>query len=110
MENSEQFGKRLKSIRIQRELSQEELAFKCNMQQSHIGQIERGQKNPTLDTLIKISNGLNISLTELLDFDTNVKNENTNKTINKINAYLVALSSKQQEQILAIIKTFVDFK
>ena len=51
MTKSNDFGKKLKSIRTSRHLSQEELAFQCNMQASHIGQIERGQKNPTLDTL-----------------------------------------------------------
>lgn len=108
MEESNQFGRKLKKIRLNRNLSQEELAFQCNMQASHIGQLERGQKNPTLDTLKKISSGLDMSLSELLSFDDSDKQENCNKTVNKINAYLNKLTPKQQEQVLAIIKTFIE--
>lgn len=106
MERSNQFGIRLKALRIQRNLSQEELAFQCNMQASHIGQLERGQKNPTLETLQKISNGLDIPLTELLDFDAKTDHHKTNTVINKINAHLAILTLKQQEHVLAIVKTF----
>lgn len=106
MEKSNQFGKKLKKIRQNRKLSQEELAFQCNMQASHIGQLERGQKSPTLDTLKKISDGLDMPLTELLNFDEDDKQDNINITINKINAYLNKLTPKQQKQVLAIIKTF----
>lgn len=108
MESSITFGARLKKLRQEKKLSQEELAFQCNMQASHIGQLERGQKNPTLDTLIKIANGFEITLPELLDFDEKPQNKNQNPTVNKINAYLSALTEKQQKQVLAIIKTFLD--
>lgn len=110
MKNTNEFGKRLKKIRISRNLSQEELAFQCNMQASHIGQIERGQKNPTLDTLIKISNGLNMPLTELLDFETDLEDQEQIKNLKQINAYLEILNPKQQEHILAIIKTFIPYR
>ena len=106
MNKSNEFGKKLKAIRTSRHLSQEELAFQCNMQASHIGQIERGQKKPTLDTLQKISKGLNIPLTELLNFNTEPNLESTNSTIIRINAYLASLSPRQQEHVLAIVKTF----
>ncbi|MEE0859151.1 MAG: helix-turn-helix transcriptional regulator [Acutalibacteraceae bacterium] len=109
MKNTNEFGARLKNIRQQRNLSQEELAFQCNMQASHIGQIERGQKNPTLDTLIKISNGLDMPLTELLDFETSIQNQEKLKNIKQINAYLTILTPKQQEHILAIVKTFIEY-
>lgn len=108
MNENNEFGTRLKSIRINKKLSQEELAFMCNMQASHIGQIERGQKNPTLDTLIKISNGLDIPLPKLLDFENGIDNKEQNIYINKINACLRKLDEKEQAHILAIVKTFID--
>lgn len=109
MNKSNKFGKKLKTIRTQRHLSQEELAFQCNMQASHIGQIERGQKNPTLETLEKISKGLDIPLTELLNFSSEPNLESKNSTIMKIDAYLASLSPRQQEHVLAIVKTFRNF-
>lgn len=107
MESTHSFGIKLKNIRNQMKLSQEELAFQCNMQASHIGQLERGQKNPTLDTLIKISKGLKMPLTELLDFEIDI-DKSESETVNKINAYLKKLTPKQQEQVLEIIKILID--
>lgn len=110
MEKSNKFGAKLKALRLERELSQEELAFQCNMQASHIGQLERGQKNPTLDTMAKIARGLDMSLPELLTFDSEKNGREYNKVVGKINAYLAVLNPKQQEQVLAIIKTFIDYR
>ncbi len=60
------FGKLLKDLRKRKEISQEELAFRSNLNRTYIGMIERGEKNITLYNLYKISNGLGISLKELL--------------------------------------------
>ena len=109
MKNYE-FGDRLKKLRLQRGLSQEELAFRCNMQASHIGQIERKQKNPTFDTLIKIANGFDMPLIELLDFEPNEIDDEKQENIRQINVYLKKLNPKQQRHILAIVKTFIDYE
>ena len=105
-----EFGKHLRELRFQKGLSQEELAFECDMQPSHIGQLERGLKNPTLDTLVKIANGLKMPLPELIDLTVEIQRQEQNITINRINAYLSALTQKEQEQILAIVKTFIDYQ
>ncbi len=42
-------------------LSQEELAEKCECHPTYIGQVERGEKNATLESINKIAVGLNIS-------------------------------------------------
>ncbi|MBD5422212.1 MAG: helix-turn-helix transcriptional regulator [Bacteroides sp.] len=62
------FGKRLSDLRKATGLSQEAFAFKCGMDRTYIGIIERGEKSPTLNTLNKIANGLNITLSHLMDF------------------------------------------
>lgn len=63
----DQFGKRLRSLRKASKLSQAELAerAKCNI--SFIGSIERGQKTPTLPTIAKIADGLDLHITKLFD-------------------------------------------
>ncbi|WP_235904668.1 helix-turn-helix domain-containing protein [Patiriisocius marinus] len=53
--------------RIKR-LSQEELAFDCNIAISQIGRIERGEVNTTLSTLYTIPLALEITVPELLEF------------------------------------------
>lgn len=57
---------RLKKLREKFGLSQAELADKAGISQPFIGAIESGRKSPTLRTLEKIANAMNISVLELL--------------------------------------------
>lgn len=65
----ENFGKRVAFLRKERHLSQEALALDCNLNRTYIGDIERGEKCPSLVTISKIANGLGISVKELLDYE-----------------------------------------
>ena len=58
-------GKRIRKLRDERETNQEELARLCGFHRSHMGQIERGESNLTLSTLIAVSKGLKVSLAKL---------------------------------------------
>ena len=60
------FGKKVAEIRKNQHLSQEELADRCELHRTYIGAIERGEKSPTLNTIEKIANGLNVKIHELL--------------------------------------------
>lgn len=107
MNLSKEFGIRLKKYRLMLSLSQEELAYRCGMQPSHIGQLERGVKSPTLNTLNKISKGLNIALSELVNLDSQLHMPNDyDEPTNKILAAMQGLALDQKEQILQIVKTF----
>ena len=60
-----QFGKRVKYLRKKKKISQEELAFRCQINTKYLSDIERGQRNPTLKIIEKISIGLGIRIDEL---------------------------------------------
>jgi len=60
-------GKRIQQIRKNAGLTQERLAEKAWMHSKYIGQIERGEINTTLETLIKIAVALNMPISELLN-------------------------------------------
>jgi DNA-binding XRE family transcriptional regulator len=62
------FGAQLKTLRIKKKITQEELAFQSNLSLSQIDRIETGKINPTLCTLQKISETLNIKMKDLVDF------------------------------------------
>ena len=62
-----EFGNRIRSLRKEQGLSQEELGFKSNLHRTYIGMIERGEKNITLVNIKKIADALNIRLTDLFD-------------------------------------------
>ena len=71
MENHEQelLIQLTKKIKIQRNklnISQEKLAEKCNFDRTYISLLERAKRNPSYLSLIKLSDGLEIDLIELL--------------------------------------------
>lgn len=59
-------GRRIREERHRLNLTQEKLSETINVSTTYIGQIERGERCPTLDTLIKISNSLGVSIDYLL--------------------------------------------
>ena len=59
-------GLRIRELRNERHMSQEELAFKAGISAAHLGQIERALKNPTVDTVDKIAGALGVPITALL--------------------------------------------
>jgi len=62
-----EFGKRIRALRKEQGLSQEELGFKSDLHRTYIGMIERGEKNITLANIEKIADALEIRLTDLFD-------------------------------------------
>lgn len=54
------FGKVLKVIRIKYNLSQEELAFRSNLDRTYISMLERGIHQPSLSSLMSIAQAVNI--------------------------------------------------
>jgi len=62
-----QVGLNVRLCRQGIELSQEDLALKCDVDRSYMGRIERGESNITILTLKKIIDTLGIDLTEFFD-------------------------------------------
>ncbi|MBA4418535.1 MAG: XRE family transcriptional regulator [Syntrophus sp. (in: bacteria)] len=58
-------GNRIRELRKQQGLSQEELGEKAELHHTYVGAVERGEKNCSIDTLQKIANGLEIEIPEL---------------------------------------------
>jgi transcriptional regulator with XRE-family HTH domain len=67
-EEAKCFARHLKQIRQEKNITQENLAFDCNVDRVTITRIESAKQNPTLDLLISLSKALNIPLKELFDF------------------------------------------
>ncbi|WP_288491429.1 helix-turn-helix transcriptional regulator [uncultured Acinetobacter sp.] len=61
-----QFGQLVRKYRRERNMSQEQLAFLCNMDRSYLGRIERGEVNPTLEKIYELADALKTSPTSLL--------------------------------------------
>jgi transcriptional regulator with XRE-family HTH domain len=59
-------GKRIKQLREDKNIPQQDLAAACNFEKSNMARLEAGKTNPTLYTLKKISVNLNVSLEKLV--------------------------------------------
>lgn len=64
MDHQKVFGKTLRTLRTQRHLTQEELAFESGLDRTYISLLELGHSSPTLDTLYALSGALGISLVD----------------------------------------------
>ena len=62
------FGQRVKALRLQAGLSQEAFADKCGLDRTYISGIERGVRNPTLEVIAVIADGLDSHLNDLFNF------------------------------------------
>ena len=60
-------GLRIRNYRIQSDLNQEQLAELAGCHPTYIGQIERGEKNATIESILKITKALKISLSQLFE-------------------------------------------
>jgi transcriptional regulator with XRE-family HTH domain len=62
------FGKRVKLLRRNRNLTQAELAEIVSLSVNYISQIETGIASPTFETIVKLASGLQVELKDLFDF------------------------------------------
>ena len=61
-------GKRIKEIRLQKKITQTEIAYRCGFDKSNFNTIESGKRNPTITSLLKIAKALDVSIIELFKF------------------------------------------
>jgi transcriptional regulator with XRE-family HTH domain len=59
-------GKNIKEIRKVKGITQSELAYMCNFEKTSMSRIESGNTNPTINTLLKIADALDVSLFDIL--------------------------------------------
>ena len=64
----EQVGKNIQKIRKSRNLTQQELADKIDMNRAHLGHLEQGRKSPSLETIEKIAKALRVKISEIFNF------------------------------------------
>ncbi|MBR6422604.1 helix-turn-helix transcriptional regulator [bacterium] len=61
------FGNNIREIRLLKQLSQEDLAYLCGLHRTYISDIERGNRNVSIDNIEKIAKALGIKPSILLE-------------------------------------------
>lgn len=101
----ESIGRNIRKYRLDRKLKQDELAEKAGLSSNYIGMVERGEKIPSLETLINILNSLDVSadmvLCDELSFRYKIKSSLLYEKIAK-------LSQKNQHTIYAVIESLIE--
>ena len=98
-------GKRIKSAREKKGLTQEQLAEQVNLSPMHISVIERVNKLPRLETLINIANVLDVSADILLQ---DVVNNQIKLHTSEASNLMAQLSREDQRRVLAALHSFVE--
>ena len=98
-------GKRIKSAREKKGLTQDQLAEQVNLSPMHISVIERGNKLPRLETLINIANVLDVSADILLQ---DVVNNQIKLHTSEASNLIAQLSREDQRRVLAALHSFVE--
>ena len=100
-------GERIRKLRTEQKLSQEELAFASDLNPAYIGKVERGEKCPTVETLYKIASGLNIPLCKLLDITAGTEVTDTEAFL-RIQKALEGKTADEMLKIAIIIEQIAD--
>ncbi|MGO4107970.1 helix-turn-helix domain-containing protein [Paenibacillus sp. YAF4_2] len=109
-EISRNIGDNIRAIRKQKGFSQEQLALRAEINGSYMGQVERGEKSPTIDILGKIAQALKCPLEELVHLPGTAREEQSSSYADKIANQLQGLSVKEQEAVYKFVKQLVQFK
>ena len=59
------YGRAIRQLRTERQLSQEALAHQADLDRTYVSGIERGERNPSLDNVLKLTDALEVRLSEL---------------------------------------------
>jgi len=74
-------GQRIREERTKLRLTQEQLAEAAEVNESYIGQVERAEKNPSLETVVSVANALGVTVDYLLKEEVHVE---PNSLINEL--------------------------
>ena len=98
-------SKRLKTIRQSKDISVYKLSQLSGVSETHIRDLERGDRNPSFDTLSKLAKPLGLSLSELVNESDDIAFLNKEEK-ELIECYRM-LSKNRADTLLAFLKTLM---
>lgn len=109
-ETAKNVGTKIRQLRIKSKLTQEELAHKAELHTTHLGQIERGERNPTLQSLEKIAAALNVDIEQLFLNKHQLKKSSTQSNldiiiVDEVLNMLDELNEKEKRYLLDAIRS-----
>lgn len=59
-------GRAIRRVRREQNVSQEELGYRAGLHRTYVGGIERGEKNPSYENLLRLAEALGVSVSDVL--------------------------------------------
>lgn len=107
MDISKELGLKIRYYRKEKQITQEALAEICNLHPTYIGQIERGEKNATIESIYRISKGLDIPISKLLENIEYLENNSKNMPL-EIYHLILTLPYDKQVQLAQIMQQIIN--
>jgi len=102
-EHSILLGRRIRTLRTAKGLTQQELGNRADVDYKFIGEIERGNMNPSFKVLVKIAKTLDVELPEILRFEQEISDKKELES--RITKILETLSVEKLQNVLLHLRT-----
>ncbi len=102
--NYKMLGERVRRERLSRKITQEMLAEKAGISASFLGQVERGERKPSLETVVNIANSLGVTVDCLLldSYKTAPKS-----LVDELNFIIRETSEQEIKTVIELTKTIL---
>jgi transcriptional regulator with XRE-family HTH domain len=106
-------GMMIRGYRLQKGMSQGDIEKRTGLLRCYLSRVENGHTVPSLDTLAKIAQALDIPLAQFFsetsapqEIDTNRLNDEELRFLNQIRRYSMNLNDSDRKLLLAMVKKF----
>ena len=106
MDITQELGLRIRYFRKEKQITQEKLAEICGLHPTYIGQLERGEKNATVESVYRIARGLGLPISKLLENMEDLEH-NDNHILMDVYHRLLRLSPDKQAHIINILSEII---
>lgn len=102
-------GQRIHDFHVRQKMSQESPAFAAGLHPTYLESVERGEKCPSVETIYKISKGLKIPISALLDLDSETAPTQT-EVLQRIALAMTDLSDEEAVRVAEVVEKMLSIK
>lgn len=100
-------GSRIRLIRQKNKISQVELADLSGINKATLCRLEKGERNPSIETIFRLAEAMNVMVTDLIDVNGGYFQESSDNHLSgEVLKYMKKLTIDKQKDLLEIVKIF----
>lgn len=106
-ELSKQIGERLRALRLAAGLTQERLAEQADLHTTYIGQLERGEKNATMESICKLAKALQVPPAQIF---AHLTPETPPSPAEEIYQLVQERPPREQKALLELLRQIIEYR